>query len=78
MLLNQVLFIAGFFITPAVEKTKTQGKNSTSRRHPLKIEKLKKMTQFLDKNFGGTPTNAIFVNKYLQIRIFLNMCVKIV
>ena len=69
MLLNQVLFIAGFFITPAVEKTKTQGKNSTSRSHLAQIRKTQEKTHTLMYFFQisrVTPKYAIFITKCFQ------------
>ena len=70
MLLNQVLFIAGFFITPAVEKTKTQGKNSTSRSYPHQIEKARNVNHFFAKKSRGIPKNAICIKHiFLKMRI---------
>ena len=56
-------------MTPPAEKTKTQGQNSSKKLKektqplggiPLKIEKLKKITQFLDKKFLGYPYKCHF------------------
>ena len=74
--------LAGFFLTPAAEKTKTQAENPTSLSSFYK--KLKKKLNFTEnflkteKISGGTTYNSIFVNNYFQFHIIFSTCIDFV
>ena len=80
---RQVLYSAGFFLTSAAEKTKTQGQNSSKKlkekTQPLGATLLKFVkTQEKNSSFGqisrGTPKYAIFITKYFQKREDFGNC----
>jgi len=67
--------IRPFFLTPAAEKTKTQGQNSSKKLKEktqplgatlLQFVKTQEKTHLLAKISRGTPKYAIFITKYFQ------------
>ena len=74
---------AGFFLTSAAEKTKTQGQNSSKKlkekTQPLGATLLKFVkTQEKNSSFSqisrGTPKYTIFIAKYFQKREHFGNC----
>ena len=64
---------AGFFLTSAVGKTKTQAQNSSQKlklreAFPKKVKKTQEKSQFWSFFKWGGTCFAIFINKYFQLQ----------
>ena len=71
------LYNPGFFLTPAAEKNKTQGQNSSKKLKEktqplgatlLQFVKTQEKNSSFSKISRGTPKYAIFITKYFQKR----------